>query len=344
MSFTGKTIILDFQPFILKVCSMLLPIILDFLPSFNQRTRQHRQFSSNHVQSLLKWGRDFLLDHFYLYIGVDDDWAYIEIHQFCGWRRASIWLNGFYFYITKVFQLTAATNTPEFTKTNNGEKTVKRKFGLKWNIPIKEIFASPAIFGLCLFALLVTNWSLIVMRSSTKKNHFIFIAGNRFSWTDCKNCGVSRSIIWLCHLQRLFYSSHHLISFSQQNKLGEHWQLACSIFIIQKVWGLSKQSFGIESCSVAISSAERAARFHLEQFYHSCCGMKNCEPRYQFSKLITELVVHISSWKFKCWIRWDEILNSLAGMSNFCEFAPWLLYLENHFIPFFVGRVFLSPA
>ena len=42
-------------------------------------------------------------------------------------------------------------------------------------------------------------------------------------------------------------------------------------------------------------SDERAARFHLEQFYHSCCGMKNCEPRYQFSKLITELVVHISS-------------------------------------------------
>ena len=73
MSFTGKTIILDFQPFILKVCSMLVPIILDFLPSFNQRTRQHRQFSSNHVQSLLKWGRDFLLDHFYLYIVVDDD-------------------------------------------------------------------------------------------------------------------------------------------------------------------------------------------------------------------------------------------------------------------------------
>ena len=68
----------------------------------------------------------------------------------------------------------------------------------------------------------------------------IFIAGNRFSWTDCKNCGVSRSIIWLCHLQRLFYSPHHLISFSQQNKLGEHWQLACSIFIIQKVWGLSR--------------------------------------------------------------------------------------------------------
>ena len=82
------------------------------------------------------------------------------------------------------------------------------------------------------------------------------------------------------------------------------------------------------------SAAERAARFHLEQFYHSCCGIKNCEPRYQFSKLITELVVHISSWKFKCWIRWDEILNSMAGMSNFCEFAPWLLYLENHFIPF----------
>ena len=28
---------------------------------------------------------------------------HIEIHQFCGSRRASIWLNGF--YITKVFQL-----------------------------------------------------------------------------------------------------------------------------------------------------------------------------------------------------------------------------------------------
>ena len=158
MSFTGKTIILDFQPFILKVCSMLVPIILDFLPSFNQRTRQHRQFSSNHVQSLLKWGRDFLLDHFYLYIGVDDDWAYIEIHQFCGWRRASIWLNGFYFYITKVFQLTAATNTPEFTKTNNGENNcivLKENLDSNETFQSKETFASPAIFDLCLFAFLV---------------------------------------------------------------------------------------------------------------------------------------------------------------------------------------------
>ena len=154
MSFTGKTIILDFQPFILKVCSMLLPIILDFLPSFNQRTRQHRQFSSNQVQSLLKWGRDFLLDHFYLYIVVDDDWAYIEIHQFCGWRRASIWLNGFYFYITKVFQLTAATNTPEFTKTNNGENNC---IVLKENLDSNETFQSkrhlqvlPSLVFVCL--------------------------------------------------------------------------------------------------------------------------------------------------------------------------------------------------
>ena len=55
-------------------------------------------------------------------------------------------------------------------------------------------------------------------------------------------------------------------------------------------------------------------------------------------------MVHISSWKFKCWIRWDEILNSMAGMSNFCEFAPWLLYLENHFIPFLSAECsFLRP-
>ena len=49
---------------------------------------------------------------------------------------------------------------------------------------------------------------------------FISIARNRFSWADCKNFRVSRSIIWLCRFQRLFYSPHHLISFSQTEAIG----------------------------------------------------------------------------------------------------------------------------
>ena len=43
----------------------------------------------------------FLIFHFYIVSLMMIQ--HIEIHQFCGSRRASIWLNGF--YITKVFQL-----------------------------------------------------------------------------------------------------------------------------------------------------------------------------------------------------------------------------------------------
>ena len=53
---------------------------------------------------------------------------------------------------------------------------------------------------------------------------------------DCKNCGVSRSIIWRWRFQRLFYSSHHLISFPHKLE-----QLICHLSYIQ-TWNLLRES------------------------------------------------------------------------------------------------------
>ena len=169
----------------------------------------------------------------------------------------------------------------------------------------------------------------------------IFIAGNRFSWTDCKNCGVSRSIIWLCHLQRLFYSSHHLISFSQQNKLGEHWQLACSIFIIQKVWGLSRPRLLAGLWNWNCSAMKERPGFIWNSFTILAVGWKIVNPDISFQNwllnwwfiyLVESLNAEFVEMKF--WIHLLACQTSVNSLPDCCILKIILFLFCRQSVPF----------